>query len=85
MLALENRQSMLNQFVYENFSPKDLDDFVSKPTTLSKRLEKASLRLELEASRPGRMLGTAAWLGRRSYGVIIASRALEKHLRNDGR
>ena len=49
ILVLENRRSTLNQFVYEDLSPRELDDFVSKLTSLSKRLEKASLRLELEA------------------------------------
>lgn len=49
MLTLEKRQSALNKFIYEDFSPGELDDLVSKLAALLKRLEKAGLRLELDA------------------------------------
>lgn len=47
ILAL--RQSALNEFVYEDLSPLDVEDIVSKLMILSKRLERAALRLESEA------------------------------------
>jgi DNA-binding MarR family transcriptional regulator len=46
---LDFRQSALNRFVYEYLSPRELDEIITKLTVLSERLEKASLRLELEA------------------------------------
>src|SRR6266702_6141578 len=46
---LEIRQSALNEFIYKDLSRGELDEIVTKLMTLSERLEKASLRLELEA------------------------------------
>jgi DNA-binding MarR family transcriptional regulator len=47
--SLELRQSALNEFVYRDLSPQEVDEIVTKLVALSKRLEKASLRLELDS------------------------------------
>jgi DNA-binding MarR family transcriptional regulator len=46
---LEGRQSALNEFIYEDINHRDLENIILKLTALTKRLEKASLRLELDA------------------------------------
>jgi MarR family transcriptional regulator, organic hydroperoxide resistance regulator len=46
---LKSRQSLLNEFICAGLSERELNDIIEKLASLSKRLEKASLCLDLES------------------------------------
>jgi DNA-binding MarR family transcriptional regulator len=48
LASLASQQETLNQFIFAEFSERDLDDLTSKLTGLQNRLEKACLRVSLD-------------------------------------
>jgi MarR family transcriptional regulator, organic hydroperoxide resistance regulator len=48
LASLTSQQESLNEFIFAEFSPRDLDDLTTKLTALKKRLEKARLKVAAE-------------------------------------
>jgi MarR family transcriptional regulator, organic hydroperoxide resistance regulator len=48
LAGLTSQQESLNEFIFAEFGPRELDDLTTKLAALKKRLEKARLKVEAD-------------------------------------